>query len=64
MSGLQRPRPAPNPSGDTDKPQYCPQCGGAELREVAQTAYVTYLSCEQCRYLLTVSKPSVEPPFK
>ena len=44
-------------SGTTTEPMFCPHCGSRDLREVAQTQYITYLSCGQCRYLVTLSRP-------
>ena len=46
------------PSGQLDtttEPKSCPHCGSRDLREAAQTQYITYLSCGQCRYLVTLS---------
>jgi hypothetical protein len=62
MSGLERPGPVPSGlSATTTEPKSCPQCGSRDLREVAQTQYITYLSCGRCRYLVTLSRPGIEP---
>ncbi len=51
------------PSGQsvttTDR-KSCPHCGSRDLREVARTQYITYLSCGQCLYLVTLSRPDAE----
>jgi transcription elongation factor Elf1 len=63
MAGLQRPRPTD--SGRTTvagEPRSCPHCGSEKLREVAQTEYVVYLTCEQCSYLVTLSTPHATVP--
>jgi hypothetical protein len=50
----------PTDSGKTavaGEPRACPQCGTQKLREGAQKEYVVYLTCEQCRYLVTLNTP-------
>ena len=62
MAGLERPRPMPSGQSNTPtEPRSCPHCGSRDLRAVAHTQDLIYLSCGQCRYLVTLSRPGGEP---
>jgi transcription elongation factor Elf1 len=58
--GVQRPRPTPAGESETADPQSCPKCGSRNLKAVAQTTEVIYVTCEQCGFLLPVVKPESE----